>query len=106
MPENTFNTIVQSLCQSNDLVDEGPMMSAPGLRYKQKVFAFYHNNEMVFKLGKGFDLTPYGIEQFTHLSPFKKKPPMAAWFCIGTNYKDQWPLLAEEALLQMEKKMG
>ena len=72
-------------------------MSAPAIKYKNKVFAFFHQSEMGFKLGKGYDLSPFDIQQFSYLSPFKHKPPMKAWYMIGEQDSDKWETLAYEA---------
>lgn len=87
-------------------VEGGKMMSADAIQFKKKVFAFIHEEKMTFKLGKGFDLNPYGITDYAFLSPFKNKPPMKAWFVVSSDYQDQWPVLAERALLQIQKELG
>ena len=80
-------------------VEFGKMMSAPALRKNGKVFAFFHEDCMTFKLGKGRDLAgDFGVEHFRFLSPFKNKPPMTAWYQVGVDYADRWHLLLEEAL--------
>lgn len=96
--EAKFKSVCESLCGAETGVSEGPMMSSPGLKFKNKVFAFYYNDEMVFRLGKGYHIEQHGISEFTHLSPFKNKPPMAGWFCIDEKYSQVWETLAYEAL--------
>lgn len=79
-------------------VARGKMMSSPGLKCKGKVFAFYHKEQMGFKLGKDFDPEAFGIDTWSYLSPFKQKPPMKAWFLIPFSEKEQWEKLANLAL--------
>ena len=99
--EQLFTDIVSDMVIRYDDVEQGPMMSSPGIRYKGKVFAFYLDNRMCFRLGKDFDLTPFGISYVKHLSPFKKKPPMKAWYLIDSEDSISWAPLAEAALTNM-----
>ncbi len=104
--ETFYLAISDKLTKKFDGVTHGKMMSSPGLKYKNKVFAFYYNREMTFRLGKGFDLKGYGIDQYSLLSPFKNKPPLAAWFNIPYDYRDQWEHLAELALKKLQTELG
>lgn len=47
-----FQEISEKLTAENEHVTIGKMMSSPGIRYKNKVFAFYYKKIMVFRLGK------------------------------------------------------
>ena len=60
-----------------------------------------HGDIVVFKLGKDFNPPDFGITKFTHLNPFKDRPPMMAWFEIGYDQNDKWVRLTEEALNYM-----
>lgn len=100
-----FEELRLKMTQTYDHVGPGKMMSAEAIQYKKKVFAFFHEGEMTFKLGKDFDLNPFGIHEFGHLSPFKNKPPMKAWYIISPQYIDQWSVLVEKALLQIQKEV-
>ena len=53
--EILFRKIAEKLATENDSVSPGKMMSSPGIKCKNKVFAFYYNKQMVFRLGKEFD---------------------------------------------------
>ena len=99
--EMVFRDIALSLSSDNENVDEGKMMSSPGIRYKNKVFAFYHNKSMIFKLGKGFDIVTTGVNDYKFLNPFKDKPPMKAWFEISAHWVNKWSELAEIAMKNM-----
>jgi hypothetical protein len=74
------------------------MMSSPGLKYNNKVFAFYHKGNMGFRLGPQFSPPQHGIKFAKPLSPFKTKPPLKGWYVIDQIEKDLWPVLAEMAL--------
>ena len=92
-----FNSIVEKLSRDPD-VHLGKMMSAPGLKFKSKVFAFFHKDEMGFRLGPNFNPEKMGISNAKPLSPFKKKPPLKGWFIIEHYESDTWELLSELAL--------
>jgi len=94
------------LIKKHNGVAHGKMMSSPGLKYKKKVFAFYYNHEMTFRLGKDFNLTALGIDKYSLFSPFKNKPPLAAWFNIPYEYQNQWEELAEVALNKLKTEIS
>ncbi len=78
-------------------------MSSPGIRYKNKVFAFYYREAMVFRLGREFDSTTMGIHDYQLLSPFKTRPPLVGWFVIPPTHLPQWEELARLALERMRE---
>ena len=104
--ESLYLVIGDKLIKKHNGIVHGKMMSSPGLKYKNKVFAFYYNQEMTFRLGKGFDLNTLGINKYSLLSPFKNKPPLAAWFNIPYEYQHQWEELAEIALEKLKDEIG
>ena len=83
-------------------IAEGKMMSSPALKCKGKVFAFFHNESMTFKLGKDYRPEEEGIGQWNYLSPFKNKPPMKAWFSLPYAEKEHWERLARQAKENMK----
>lgn len=93
-----FDQIVDDLLAKDDGIVVGKMMSSPGLKYNNKVFAFYHQQTMGFRLGKAFDPDAFGSKTARFLSPFKNKPPMKAWFIVDAEEKELWHSLAYEAL--------
>jgi hypothetical protein len=103
--EIIFRKIADQLAKENNSVNLGKMMSSPGIKYKNKVFAFYYNKQMVFRLGKEFDPKSFQIEKFSLLNPFKNKPPLAGWFQITFADQDKWEKLARRALLLIAKEM-
>ncbi len=94
-----YETILGKYLKENG-VAEGKMMSAPALQYQKKVFVFFYEEEMCFKLGKDFDPASYGIQKFKHLSPFKNKAPMKAWFYLPYSEGKFWD---ELTLLALDK---
>jgi hypothetical protein len=104
--EDRFQSIVFSMIRKNDLVKEGKMMSSPGITYKDKVFAFFYRNQMVFRLGKTYNPTAHGILEYSLLSPFKNKPPLSGWFVIPFHYRDRWEELCEQSLTLMVNELG
>ncbi len=92
-----FDAIVEEFTRKEDVLP-GKMMSASALKAKGKVFAFFHNDEMTFKLGKDFDPEAYGLQHWSYLSPFKNKPPMKAWYTIPFVHHQSWDTLTRLAL--------
>jgi hypothetical protein len=104
--EEKFHFIAEKMFQELENVELGKMMSSPGIKYKTKVFAFFYQDRMVFRLGKGFDPTKVGVGEYSLLSPFKNKAPLAGWFEIPYDYESKWEELAQIALSVMKEKIG
>ena len=94
----TFQLICLDLCQSEDGVCEGKMMSSAGLKYNNKVFAFYHKGEMGFRMGPQFNPEQFGLKFVKPLSPFKTKPPLKGWYMVEAIEKNLWKDLSAMAL--------
>lgn len=92
--EKQFNSIVSKFSS----LDQDVMMSSPGLKFKDKVFAFYHKETMGFRLGPNFNPVKVGLENAKPLSPFKKKTPLKGWFIIEQYESETWDMLAEMSL--------
>jgi hypothetical protein len=105
-PEREFQAIAEKLAAESQAVTTGKMMSSPGIRYKNKVFAFYYREGMVFRLGRDFDPTSVGIHDYRLLSPFKTKPPLVDWFEIPPSQMQQWEALARLALQRMREQQS
>lgn len=103
LAEKRYLEIANRLEEEHAHVSQGKMMSAPGIKYKNKVFAFFYQEKMTFKLGKNFDINAQGITNYTFLSPFKNKPPMKAWFQITYEDEECWDALAYIALEKMKE---
>lgn len=93
-----FEKISEKLSKKSRIVKPGKIMSAPGLSYKKKFFAFYFKKQITLKLGKDFDPKEYGIKKWSHLNPFKNKAPMKNWFQIPYTENKKWEGLAKIAL--------
>jgi hypothetical protein len=98
-----FNEIAEKLTEKEKHIALGKMMSSPGIKYKNKVFAFYYKKETIFKLGEDFNPAQFNIKKFILLSPFKTKAPLRAWFQIPFSERDKWEKLAKIALEKMSK---
>ncbi len=72
-------------------------MNSPGIKYKDKVFAFFHNDEMIFRLGKDFDPHKFGLREVKLLNPFKNKGPLKGWFVVNRFEKEKWEDLTRKA---------
>lgn len=99
--EYRFRTIAERLMLEKSDIALGRMMSSPALQYQGKVFAFFYNNKMVFKLGRDFQPESLGIREYSLLTPFKTRPPMVDWFEIPSTEQERWEELAKYALQQM-----
>lgn len=103
-PEEQFNTLTEQMAEAHPKVGPGKMMSSPAIQYNGKVFAFFYKEAMTFKLGKDCDARQqFDLQKIAHLSPFKNKPPMTAWFIVEADESEKWPMLAEYAMEQMVK---
>jgi len=92
--EKYFHKITEKLSKEYRLVKTGKMMSAPGISYKKKFFAFYYKNEIILKLGKDFVSKDYEIKKWKYLNPFKKKAPMKNWYQLPYSEKKNWEKLS------------
>lgn len=102
--ESKFEEVIQYLKGEGLTVEEGKMMSSRGIKSNNKVFAFYYQESMTFRLGRDFDPESEGIHHYEFLNPFKNKPAMKDWFIISHDYADKWNLLAEIALAKLNTK--
>lgn len=99
--EQHFSVIVERLTREHNDITLGKMMSSPAIQYQGKVFAFFYNKKMVFKLGRDFQPESLGIREYSLLAPFKTKPPMVDWFEISATEQQRWEELASYALQQL-----
>jgi len=71
--EEYFQRIAEKLSKEHRLVKIGKMMSAPGISYKKKFFAFYYKKEIT-------------------------KAPMKNWYQMSYSESKNWGKLAKLAL--------
>jgi TfoX/Sxy family transcriptional regulator of competence genes len=93
-----FDKIADEVSVKFPDVSIGKMMSSPGIKMGKKVFAFYYDDNMVFKLGKNYDHSKLKLKEIRFLNPFKNKAPMTAWIVVDKEYSDQWETLTITAL--------
>lgn len=96
--DTLFTTLTEKFVAQDKSIVLGKMMSSPGLKVNDKVFAFYHKGEMGFRLGGDFDLKKFGVTTAKPLSPFKTKPPLKGWYIIEETESNLWEPLTEMAL--------
>ena len=99
--ELAFGEIVEELASQHADVEPGKMMSSAALQVSGKVFCFYsqRQGDMVFKLGKSAETERPEMAGWEWLNPFKNKGPMKAWYHVPFARKENWRLLANEALV-------
>jgi hypothetical protein len=103
--EILFNKIADSLSKDHHIT-KGKMMSAPGIKYKNKIFAFYYNREMIFRLGTDFDPKEHNVKNWHLLNPFKNKAPMKNWFHFPYSENVRWEKLAKYALNVLKEELS
>lgn len=103
--ESTFESLREAAINAHKDVTEGVMMHAPAISYKGKVFAFYHKERMVFKLGKDFEPDSSGLKTVAPFNPFKNKGPLAGWFEIGDLESSLWQEYLDRSLLVMQRQL-
>ena len=97
-----FAHLADSLVTEEAGVEHGRMMSHPAVTWGGKVFAFRGgNNDLVFRVGAGFDPTAAGLTDTAPLAPFKTKPPIRGWLRVSATHADRWRELALLALREM-----
>ncbi len=96
--EELFNKISVKLSKEYRSVKIGKCMSAPGISYKKKFFAFYYKKEITLRLGKDFVPKNHGIKKWKYLNPFKNKGPMKNWFQLPYSEKKNWKKLTKQSM--------
>ena len=96
--EAQFMALVNKFSSSNPEVIPAKMMSSPALKYRNKVFVFFHKDDMGFRLGADFDPVSFGLLSARLLSPFKTKPPLKGWYIVSAKEIEFWETLTEKAL--------
>jgi hypothetical protein len=96
--EAQFINLANKFSSSYPDIIPGKMMSSPGLKYKDKVFAFFYKEAMGFRLGPQFNPVQFGLLNAKPLSPFKTKPPLKGWYIVGAEESKFWEKLSEMAL--------
>ena len=93
-----FEQIRTDFLKKDPAITIGKMMSSEAIHFKGKVFAFLSTKgNMVFKLGKGFDVSTASVP-LQVFSPFKSKKPLSGWYQLDNDYKDSWYAMTEKAL--------
>ena len=95
----TFQQIFETFPEKYDGVIQGNMMRSDALKINGKVFCFFYEDNMCFKLGKNADPERLELVDAWLLNPFKNKPPMKGWFVVPFSDAEIWMRLAEESML-------
>ena len=103
--EEKFYRISDLFSQKEPDISIGKMMSSPGIKYKSKVIAFYHDDEMIFRVGKKFNPNKHDIKNPKFLNPFKNKPPMTGWICLSYADEKRWDEFTKIALNVMRSEI-
>ena len=102
--EKLFNKLVDQFTSEYENVTFGKMMSSPAIKYNGKVFAFFYNGQMTYKLGEEFNPASMGLTNVDILNPFKRKGPLKGWFVVGYNDNKKWEELTNLALSKISGK--
>ena len=105
MEREQFEKLRTELCEQDEGIHPGKMMSSDALQYKGKVFAFFsRKKKLVVKLGTSFDPTSMRIP-LTLFNPFKKRGPLNGWFEVSFEYHDEWRSMVDLALAKVKEDM-
>lgn len=97
-----FEKILIDLTSRYQDVSIGRMMSASAIQYQSKIFCFFKDEKMVFKIGRETDLKKeYQIDSYDLFSPFDSKPPMQDWFIVSKEFQSRWHILAGQSLQKL-----
>ncbi len=104
MSKELYNDIGQELSNQFDST-AGQMFGKPCLKTTEnKAFAAFFKEEMVFKLGKEeITFLKDKYPNSTNWDPSGKKRPMKDWLQVPTDFKDDWEMLAIQALNYVEE---
>ncbi len=99
-----WTALADALVGKEPGVEHGKMMSSEALTFGGKVFAFHTTKGrfagLGLRLGRDFDVASLKLANWSHLAPFKSKPPMMDWIVVGAGDADRWRALARLALDQ------
>ncbi|MEM8743402.1 MAG: hypothetical protein AAGF14_02070 [Pseudomonadota bacterium] len=108
--EQSWDTLATHLIETEHDVERGRMMSADAVTCGGKVFAFRSSKTgtegLGVRLGRDYDFASLPTQDWTHLAPFKAKPPMKDWVMVSDMDARHWPELAGIALTLMREKLG
>lgn len=104
--EEYFHIIAEKLSKEYRHAKIGKMMSAQGISYKKKFFAFYYKNEITLRLSKDFVPKDHGIKEWKYLNPFKKKGRMKNWYQLPYSEKKNWKKLAVQAMNSLSEEIN
>ncbi len=83
----------------------GQMFGKPCLKTKNKAFAAFFKEAMIFKLGQQkatlMKMKYPGAENW---DPSGKKRPMKDWLQVPSEFSNDWPILAKQAFDFVESK--
>lgn len=103
MSEKLFNDIGRELTALFGS-STGQLFGKPCLKTAdKKAFAAFFIEEMVFKLGQQeISLLKNKYPNSTNWDPSGKKRPMKDWLQVPADFKEDWTMLAKEALRYVE----
>lgn len=98
MGDQLYQEIGEALGKKHEIAT-GQMFGKPCLKINNKAFAAFFKGEMVFKLGREeIKLLQEKYIGSVNWDPSGKKRPMKDWLQIPYEYKDDWLVLAKQAL--------
>lgn len=100
MERNTraeFEAIADELVRDGGAV-RGKMFGSICLKIGGKVFAVWHDQDMVFKLGGEDHARALGLDGARLFDPSGMGRPMKEWVVVPVEQSGEWAVLAREAL--------
>lgn len=80
------------------------MFGKPTLKHNGKALSCFHNDCMVFKLGKPAHTEALALDGAVMFDPSDKGRPMKEWVQVPFAYVDLWAAFAKAALAFIEEK--
>jgi hypothetical protein len=86
-------------------VELSQLFGKPALKINGKAFACFFKECMVFKITGETHAAVLGLKKSKLFDPSGANRPMKEWVQVTFDYKDQWPVLAKEAMAYVKKSI-
>jgi hypothetical protein len=97
--EKTYTEIGNSIKS----IEISQLFGKPALKINGKAFACFFQDCMVFKLTGETHAQALGLKKSKLFDPSGANRPMKEWVQVTFESKNQWPLLAKEAMAYVKK---
>lgn len=95
-------TLYQNIGQQLKHVETSQMFGKPCLKFKEKAFAAFFKDQMVFKLQHEAHQAALSLKGATLFDPSGKGRPMKQWVQVPFEHQQKWLELTQEAIKLIE----